>query len=99
MKKDFYLLVILTIFFLGTANFPAGPVFQSWRLLADYLIYPSTQSLLAAYRHSSHLGESWSRLLEARVYLDRFNEQQISKGLESLRLAGIRCDQSLSPDL
>ncbi|MEK7287380.1 MAG: rod shape-determining protein MreC [Elusimicrobiota bacterium] len=83
MKKDFTRPVVLTVLFLAFAGVPLGPAVTACRAVVYYLIHPGAESLAQACRYSGYLGESWSRLLAARAYMDQEEVKNFAQRLES----------------
>ncbi|MBI2070868.1 MAG: hypothetical protein HYT79_09745 [Elusimicrobia bacterium] len=87
MKKDFFAVIVATVILLALASQPLAPKVAAWRAIAYYLVYPTSQTMLSAYRHASSLNDSWSRLFAARQYLDALETAQQERDLEALHQA------------
>ncbi|MFC1521911.1 rod shape-determining protein MreC [Elusimicrobiota bacterium] len=84
MKTDFYLALVLTVFFLIIAGVVPSNTVYAWRKVGFYLTYPTAGNFNKALNHVSFLGKNWSELFESHGKL-----KQTQTDLRLLRLKRI----------
>ncbi|MBI4369318.1 MAG: rod shape-determining protein MreC [Elusimicrobia bacterium] len=99
MKKDFYWAIGCSLFLMVMAHSGVTRRIVALRALTYYLIYPTTQTLLSAFRYAGFLSGSWRETLAARYYWDQLQREQMRQNLEALDSLVLKRQEELINEL